>query len=125
MPRVLAAIVAALFFACAASAPVPTREKPALGCAISCKNGWLSRPQKLCRGTRWFQDVVIVGEYVTRGADGSILQNLWVTKSGDFPKDEVEFGSCSSVISRIVQMREPESRGRHPGERFPWDPPKP
>lgn len=123
MPRLLAAVVAAVFVSCA-SIPVPTKDKPVIGCAISCKNGWLSKPQKICKGNRRFQDVVIVGEYVTRGADGSILQNLWVTKSGDFPKDEVEFGSCSSVIARIVQAREPESRGRHPGERFPWDPPR-
>lgn len=97
------------------------RKEPApgnylAGCHISCPGGFMFRPQHLCRGPRWFEDVLLKDHVTTRGADGGILSDVYVTNRGDFARQDVELGMCSTVITGIIARRGAEERGVHPGE---------
>lgn len=114
---ILAALAAAFSFSCvSATTNAPTKERPRLACVVSCPGGWLSQNARVCRGPRWFRDVVVSGEHVTRGADGGLLTNVYTTEEGDFDKRVVELQTCSSYIQQIVRARDVSERGQHPGE---------
>lgn len=103
---------------------VATRERANPGatirtpvCVISCPAGWMFRPQHVCRGgKRLFQDALAKDRQVRRGVDGTVLSDTWVTDNGDYAAMDVEKGSCSTVIARIISSRAIEDRGQHPGE---------
>lgn len=139
--RVAAIIAAFLLSSCASSsAPTPTPTHPLIGCEVSCPDGFSMRRQHLCRGgRRWFEDLPrIIGENVTRGADGAVTSALWIvctgqwkpdgtcTQTEDVAKEDVELQSCSSLVQSIDASREPDQRGRHDGEPLPGSfPPTP
>ena len=105
-----------LFFSCATVSTAPTVQNR-VGCAITCPGGYMMRRQHICRGDkRWFRDVIIIAEHITRGADGGILSDTYETTQGDYSTQDVEMGTCSSVIARLIAMRGAEERGQHPGE---------
>jgi hypothetical protein len=89
---------------------------------VSCPGGYSIRIQHLCRGgARWFEDIRIIGEYVKRAIDGTIATAVWIARDsqgleGNYDKQDVEIGSCSQVIDRIIAGRSVEQRGVHPGE---------
>lgn len=114
----VAAVGAAFLLSACASvpAPLPTKERPRTFCAVSCPGGWLSRNAKVCRGKRWFRDFLANGEYVRRGADGTVLTNVWTSEDGDFDKRDVVQMPCSSYIAQVISSRSPEQRGINPGE---------
>lgn len=82
----------------------------------------------MARGKRLFEDVRLIGEYITRGADGGLLTNDWIacvgqwrpndgcTETEDLAKQDVEVGTCSTVIRGIIQSRSMQERGVYPGE---------
>lgn len=134
MRRLLCVLV--LLFGCAIREVKPTSLHPVSACAVSCPDGFSFRQQHMCRsGKRWFQDVRIINDHTTRGADGMPLTDVWITCSGqwkpdgsctettDFAKEDVLIGTCDSVIRGIVQSRSIEERGVHPGERDYAKPP--
>lgn len=138
MKSKLLTFLSLIWLSCAsAPPPLPTREHPLPMCRVSCPkrmgaNRMLFQQQHLCSGgTRDFEDFIAIGESTVRGADGEILTAVWIgaekffdrgsttpqwREIGDFPKSDVELGTCSSVIARIVQSRSTEQRGQHPGE---------
>jgi hypothetical protein len=132
---VLAALVAAFSFQCASRPrPSPTPRNPIAACVVSCPDGFSFRRQHLCRaGRRHFEEGRAIGENVTRGADGGILSAFWIfcigqwkpdgtcTETADYPKEDVELQSCSSLIHSIDSSREPSERGRREGEPLPWN----
>lgn len=97
--------------------PAPTQAHPVAMCAISCTQGFLFRPQHICRGgSRLFADFLARGEKTTRSIDGTVVTDVWISESGDYAKADVERGLCSQVIAAIIRNRDPEMRGMHPGE---------
>lgn len=119
MRLTLAAALVAAFSVSCASTPTPTPERPVSGCAIHCTGDharWVNKRQRLCRGSRQFEDVLVVGEYQRRGADGTVLTDVWITTSGQVEKLLAELRPCSSVIDSIIQARGASERGQHPGE---------
>lgn len=101
---------------CASSTPIPTKEHPLSACYISCPERTLIHQQHICVGKRWFQDILIIGQHTVRNEDGTMNMDLWITKAGDYPKQDVEFGTCTMVISGIVNLRDPSKRGQYEGE---------
>lgn len=69
-----------------------------------------------------FADVSAIGQRTERSIDGVIVNDVWVTRSGDYPKTSVETKRCSEVIREIVQARAVDQRGVHPGEADPLHP---
>jgi hypothetical protein len=121
--RVVIAVLALICFGCVSTPlPTPTSQRPIAACSITCASGYSLRRQHLCRGgTRWFEDIRIIGEYVKRAIDGSIATAVWIARDSqgleqNYDKQDVEIGSCDSVIRRIVQGRDSSERGQHPGE---------
>lgn len=106
----------------------PTIESPISACHISAPGGWMFQPQHKAKGKRLFEDIRLIGEYVVRGADGERLVNDWVVCVGQWrpdgycsehetiDKQDVEIGTCSTVIRNIIQSRAVEERGIVPGE---------
>lgn len=110
----------ALFLLCSCATATQTsapQVKNRVGCVITCPGGYIMRRQHICRGDkRWFQEVVIRAEHITRGSDGGILSDTYETTQGDYAKEDVELGTCSSVIARFISMRGADERGQHVGE---------
>lgn len=59
---------------------------------------------------------MVKGEHTERGVDGTIVLDVWITDKGDYPKIDVELGTCHSYITRSISMRPASERGQHPGE---------
>lgn len=123
---ILAALLSGFFvFGCASvPQPVPTKERPCMWCALSCPGGWMNKNAKVCRGSMWFRDITVSGEYTRRGVDGTVLTDVWTSDKGDFDKRDVVRMTCSSYIRQRVQSRDASERGQHPGEVEPWNLPK-
>lgn len=103
----------------------PSEAHPLAACRISCPYGWLAQPgpQHRCRGDkRWLDDVLITGRATTRGIDGTVLTDVWITKQGDYPVNEVEMMTCEEVKRRVFAALPPDQRGVHPGEPDPLHP---
>ncbi len=117
---------------------IPTRDHPVPMCSLSCPDarsgdgGFMMRLQHICAGKRWYQDITVIGEHTVRGADGAILSTVWIAAEpfyergettrqwreiGDFPKIDVERGTCDSYIARICQSS--GNCAAHPGEPEP------
>lgn len=102
----------------------PSVEHPAVGCHLSCSSGkWFSRTQHMCQtGSLFLEDVRITARVTTRGVDGTVLSDTFVTSGGDFATVDTICLPCSTVMMQRTQAREPERRGLHPGERDPLHP---
>lgn len=103
-------VIGAMLIACASSAPLQPSEKHSIAaCVITCPDGFTTfRRQHMCRGgRRWFHDALIV----------AATPLAWIFRDGSiYNKTDVEIGSCDSVIRGIIQSRDLNERGQHPGE---------
>lgn len=88
----------------------PTKEHPVAACAVSCPYGFALRQQHKCRSDRrWFHDVLLTGEYTSRGVDGTISIDTWEAIDGDYDKRDIIIGTCEMFKTRIG-MSEAEQR---------------
>lgn len=83
MKRPARAALLLLMTACATAPPKPSVSHPIRACVISCKHGWLSRRQHLCRGGEgtYFTDITITGE---DPVDGNPSESRWLTGVSSF-----------------------------------------
>ncbi len=141
-PAVLATFAVAFLFSCVSSQRdlvernPPSITNPVPMCHVSCpkRDGarMLWKAQHKCSGDkRWFEDFTAIGEYVLRGADGGIVGAFWIAgvrvdraasgewiwqRAENFEKADVELGNCSTVVQKIIALRDVSERGQHPGE---------
>lgn len=101
--------------------PEPTETNPARACTITCTNGGqiFFAAQHLCsHGNRQFEDRQIIGKIVDHwlACREYDYRARHCTVAQEFPPEAVVFKSCREVMRDIVDAREPDRRGRFPGE---------
>lgn len=121
--RIAAVVGCILVTSCAGLGRPRDPKLPSSGCVVSCPSGFLLRLQHICAGgRRWFRDVKVYARHTTRGIDGTVVNDVFITDEGDFDVRDVELKPCRWMIKDDCSAAR-DRCGSHPGESLPWQPP--